>query len=90
MAYDPEHRLIVSIVPGTRTIEEPEASVEDFHWRSGGRLMDLMTSDSYDAYEMAIRHSHGETLTPPRTGQPGRPKASNRAVTAGRSWPDAK
>ena len=86
VAYDPEHRLIVSVVPGARTIENTEALVKDFHQRTGGRLMNLMTSDGYGAYETAILHTYGETVTPPRTGQPGRPKAAYQAVPAGLTY----
>jgi IS1 family transposase len=75
VAFDPEHRLVVSVVPGARTIENTEALVADFHRRTEGRVMDLMTSDDYPAYETAILHAYGETVTPPRTGKPGRPKA---------------
>ncbi len=37
--------------------------------------MRLMTSDDYPAYETAILQAYGETVTPPRTGRPGRPVA---------------
>ncbi len=86
VAYDPEHRLIVSVVPGCRTIENTEALVEDFHQRTDGRLMNLITSDSYPAYETAILHVYGETVTPPRTGQPGRPRSSYQAAPAGLTY----
>jgi IS1 family transposase len=76
VAYDPEHRLVVSVVPGARTIENTEALVEDFQRRTAGRLMNLITSDDYPAYESAILDAYGETTTPPRTGKPGRPKAA--------------
>ena len=42
VALDPEHRLVVAVVPGARTIENTEALVADFHRRTGGRLMNLM------------------------------------------------
>ena len=72
---DPEHKLVVAVVPGKRTIENTEVRVEEFLARcwTGGRLMNLMTSDDYPAYETAILHAYGETITPPRTGKPGRP-----------------
>jgi hypothetical protein len=73
-------------VPGARTTENTEALVEDFRRRTGGRLMDLMTSDDYPAYETAILHAYGETVTPPRTGGPGRPKAPYKAPPAGLSY----
>jgi hypothetical protein len=45
--------------------------------------MNLMTSDDYPAYETAILHAYGETITPPRTGRPGRPKAPYQAPPSG-------
>ena len=51
VALDPESRLVVSVVPGERTAENAEAVVEDFKRRTGGRLMDLITTDGYPAYE---------------------------------------
>jgi len=80
---DPEHKLVVAVVPGKRTAESAETLVEEFRRRTGGRLMDLMTSDDYPAYETAILHAYGETVTPPRTGKPGRPKASYQAPPPG-------
>ena len=74
------------MVPGARTIENAEAVVADFHRRTGGRLMDLMTSDAYPAYETAILESDGETITPPRTGRPGRPRAPYKAPPKGLSY----
>src|SRR5205823_3230243 len=75
VAFDPEHRLVVSVVPGARTVENTEAVVEDFRRRTAGRMMNLITSDEYSAYEGAILRAYGRTFTPPRTGRPGRPKA---------------
>jgi hypothetical protein len=63
------------VVPGERTAENVAAVVEDFKRRTGGRLMDLITTDGYPAYEGAILEAYGETITPPRTGKRGRPKA---------------
>lgn len=74
MAYDPEHRLVVAVVPGARDVEGTEALVGEFRRRTGGRAMRLMTSDAYSAYETAILDAYGETVVPPRTGKPGRPK----------------
>ena len=61
---DAEHRLVVAVVPGTRTIENTERLVADFRRRTEGRLMNLMTSDDYPASETAILHAYGETVTP--------------------------
>src|SRR5215831_4791610 len=75
VALDAESRLVVSVVPGERTAESVVAVVEDFKRRTGGRLMDLITTDGYPAYEEAILEAYGETVTPPRTGKRGRPRA---------------
>ena len=61
-------------MPGARDAEGTEALVGEFRRRTGARTMRLMTSDSYPAYETAILGAYGATVTPPRTGKPGRPK----------------
>jgi IS1 family transposase len=86
VAFDPEHRLVVSVVPGARTLENTEAVVEEFKRRTAGRLMDLMTSDEYSAYEGAILKAYGETITPPRTGRPGRPRSPYTAPAVGLNY----
>ena len=83
---DPEHKLVVAVVPGKRTAESTEALVEEFRRRTGGRLMNLMTSDDYPAYETAILRAYGETITPPRTGKPGRPRAPYRVPPPGLTY----
>ena len=83
VAFDPEHRLVVAVVPGARDVENTEGLVAEFRRRTGNRAMDLMTSDSYPAYETAILHAYGEMVTPPRTGRPGRPKAPYTAPARG-------
>jgi len=65
-------------VPGARDVEGTETLVAEFHRRTEGRTMRLMTSDAYPAYETAILDAYGETVTPPRTGRPGRPKGSHK------------
>lgn len=74
VAFDPENRLVVSLVVGKRTAEAVAELVGDFHRRTGGRVMRLMTSDEYPAYADAIRATYGTTVVPPRTGRPGRPR----------------
>jgi hypothetical protein len=86
VAFDPEHRLVISVVPGARAVENTEALVEDFRRRTGGRVMDLMTSDDYPAYETAILRAYGETVTPPRTGKPGRPGGPYEAPPPGLTY----
>ncbi|MDY3559198.1 hypothetical protein R5W23_006416 [Gemmata sp. JC673] len=74
VALDPESRLVVSLVVGKRTEDATHELVGDFHRRTGGRVMRLMTSDEYPVYASAIRDTYGHVVTPPRTGRPGRPR----------------
>ncbi len=54
VAFDPEQRLVRSVVPGKRTDAKVHQLVQDFKARTGGRLMSLMTADEYPAYTTAI------------------------------------
>jgi len=80
VAYDPEHRLVVSVVPGKPTAKNVQKLVQDFKRRTGGRIMNLITSDQYRPYKRAILKAYGQKVTPPCTGKPGRPKGSRRIV----------
>jgi IS1 family transposase len=86
VAPDAESRLVVSVVPGARTAESVAAVVEDFKRRTGGRMMDLITTDGYPAYEEVIPDAYGETITPPRTGKRGRPKAPYKVAPEGLTY----
>jgi IS1 family transposase len=83
VALDPEHRLVVSVVPGKRTAANTGALVRDFRRRTSCRLMGLMTTDEYAPYRGAILEAYGETVTPPRTGKRGRPRTAYRVPPAG-------
>jgi hypothetical protein len=74
VAFAPEHRLVVSVVPGKRTAERVHELVQDFQRRTGGRRMSLLTSDEYPADEAALLAAYGVVQEFPRTGRPGRPK----------------
>jgi hypothetical protein len=72
VAYDPEHRLVLSVVPGARDVESVEGVVAEAKQRTGGRVLDLMTSDDYPAYGTAILEAYGEEVTTTPTGRPSR------------------
>ena len=76
VAFDPEYRLAVSVVPGKRTAENVDKLVQDFKARTGSNKMDLITSDEYPPYERAILNAYGTTVTPAKTGKPGRPRGA--------------
>lgn len=73
LAFDPEHRLVVSLVCGRRTADLTFVLVVDFFERPGGRVMNLMMSDEYPTYASAIAEGYGDEVVPERTGPPGRP-----------------
>lgn len=66
MAYDPEHRLVLSVVPGKRTAANARLLVADFQRRTGGRLLDLITTDDYRPYRQAIWYAYARPWVPPR------------------------
>jgi hypothetical protein len=80
VALDPESRLVLSLVVGKRTEDATHELVRDFHRRTGGRVMRLLTSDEYSVYEAAIRETYDQKVTPPRTGRPGRPRKAQTVV----------
>ena len=73
VAFDAEHRLVVAVVPGARSIENAEEIVQEVHDRTDGREDVLLTSDEYSAYETAIDHVYGVPAEPKPAGTPGRP-----------------
>jgi len=77
---DPEHRLVVSVVPGKRTPENLQKLVQDFKQRTQGRVMNLITTDEYAAYQPVIRQVYGVEVRPKRFGPPGRPRKPYRAL----------
>lgn len=68
-AYDPEHKLVLCVVPGARTVEQTEAVVESVKERTEGRPLRLMTSDALPAYQDAILHVYGTEVTTTPTGR---------------------
>jgi len=65
--------LVISVVPGKRTAAHAEALLADFKKRTGGRMMNLLTTDEYAPYQQAVLKAYGQRVVPPRTGKRGRP-----------------
>ena len=80
VAFDPEHRLVVSVVPGKRTEDKVHHLVQDFKKRTGGRLMNLLTSDEYPAYKAAIFAAYAVVQEQPRRGRRGRPPKAKKVL----------
>jgi IS1 family transposase len=74
VAFDPEHRLVLAVVPGKRTAANCRQLVEQFARRTGRRLMRLLTSDDYPSYKIAILGVYGlrsvplKVVYPPQRG----------------------
>jgi hypothetical protein len=73
VAYDAESRLVLAVVPGSRSIENAEEIVREVHGRTAGREDVLLTSDELAAYETAIERVYGVPEEPRPPGTPGRP-----------------
>lgn len=74
VAFDPEHRLVLSTVPGKHTAEKVVELVANVKRRLEGRVPRLITTDEYTPYKQAILDAYGTTVVPERTGKPGRPR----------------
>ena len=86
MAFDPEHRLVLAVVPGARDAESVEEVVDEVKQRTGGRVLDLMTSDDYPAYETAILNAYGQEVTTTPTGRPSRRMAPEKVPPPGLNY----
>jgi hypothetical protein len=73
VAYDPEHKLVLAVVAGARTLEYAEEVVAEVKDRTGAQPPALMTSDEYPAYASALETVYAEPVAAPATPTPGRP-----------------
>ena len=75
VAYDPEHKLVLAVVPGARVGECAQEIVAEVKDRLGDRPPALMTSDEHPAYETAIDETFSEPEPEPAgRRRPGRPR----------------
>jgi hypothetical protein len=73
VALDPEHEVVLAVVPGARAEENAREIVAEVKRRLGGRHPGLMTSDEYPACAGAIEETFGEPVAAPPERKPGRP-----------------
>jgi hypothetical protein len=76
VAFDPEHKLVLAVVPGARVQENACAIVAEVKQRVGDTPPSLMTSDEYPAYASAIEEAFGEPVPAPPRRKPGRPRVT--------------
>jgi IS1 family transposase len=74
VAYDPEHRLVLAVIPGSRTVENAEAIVAEAKQRLGGKAPELITTDELPAYKNAIEAAFSEVVPGSPGRKPGRPR----------------
>ena len=74
VAFDPEHKLVLAVVPGARTEGNARAVVAEVKRRVGSEPPALMTSDGYPAYATAIGEVFSEPVPAPERRGPGRPR----------------
>jgi IS1 family transposase len=70
VALDAETRLVLAVVPGARDVEAVEEVVGEVKDRTGGRVLDLATSDDYPAYATALLDAYGQEVATTTTGRP--------------------
>ena len=79
-AVDPEHRLVLSVVPGKRSAENCVKLVADVQKRTAGRTDMLLTSDEHPPYVEAIQKAYGQNVPQPKRAGPGRPPKPQRVL----------
>ena len=86
MALDAESRLVLAVVPGARDAESVEEVVGEVKDRTGGRVLDLATSDDYPAYETALLNAYGQEVTTTATGRVSRKMVPDKVPPAGLNY----
>jgi IS1 family transposase len=76
VAFDPEHKLVLAVVPGARTEENARAIVAEVEQRVSCDPPPLMTSDEYPAYATAIEEVFSAPVPAPPQRKPGRPRVA--------------
>jgi IS1 family transposase len=86
VAYDPEHRLVLAVVPGARSIENAEAVVAAAKGRTEGAAPRLLTSDEYPAYSSAIEAAYSVPVEDCPSGPGRRPILHERRLPGGLTY----
>ena len=81
VAFDPEHKLVLAVVPGARVTESAAEVVTEVKGRLDEQPPELMTSDEYSVYETVIEEVFSQPVVAPR--EPARPGRR-------RLWPERR
>ena len=85
-AIDPETRLVLCVVPGARNTENVTEVVGEVKDRTRGRVLDLVTSDNYPAYETALLEAYGQEVAMTPAGRPDRKMVPERVPPPGLNY----
>jgi IS1 family transposase len=72
VALDPEHKLVLAVVPGARVTESVEEVIDEVKDRLDGRPPGMMTSDEYPVYQTVIETAFSEPAAEQPVTGPGR------------------
>jgi hypothetical protein len=86
VALDPEHKLVLAVVPGARVMENVEEVVAEVKDRLGDRVPALMTSDEYAVYETVIETTFSEAVAQTPAGPGRRPLRPERHLAPGLTY----
>jgi IS1 family transposase len=86
VAFDPESRLVLAVVPGARDAEAVEGVVDELKRRTDRDVLKLVTSDEYPAYETALLNAFGEEVTTTATGRVSRKMVPEKAPPPGLNY----
>jgi hypothetical protein len=86
VAFDPEHKRVLAVVPGARAIEDVEEIVVEVEDRLGDPPPALMTSDESAAYETVIATTFSEAVPETPAGPGRRPLLPGRQPAHGLTY----
>jgi hypothetical protein len=83
VAFDPDSRLVLEVVVGKRLDTNAEELLQGVKKRLGEVPPKRVSSDGHAPCPGAVLAAFGGVVTPPRTGQPGRPAGPRVEPAAG-------
>jgi IS1 family transposase len=86
VAFDPESRLVLVVVPGARDAEAVEEVVGELKRRTDRDVLKLVPSDEYPMYKTALLNVFGAEVTTTATGRKSRKMVPEKAWPPGRNY----
>lgn len=86
VAYDPEHKLVLAVVPGARVAENVEEVISEVKDRLGEQPPRLATSDEYPVYETVLAATYSEVVSEAPRGPGRRPLLPQRRPGTGLTY----